>query len=919
MLFSSVLFPPSGQFWTHAAAHLIQLRKRATEAEDNASAALDFSACRVIVPAYAHARLLTQALTDALGQNIILPRINTLSAWLALQPPCDQRTAPMGEGERLMALYAQLRENAWLKKLFSARKNTDLLPLAQTLIALSDELTESLLPHVLQHGPSAGDPLQQVWLQALAELPAPARQLLSDEAELVWQIWKSQLDSHDAVSVRLRQMVALAGRAPDPLVWINPVRPENGDRLFLTAYARKQPVCVISLDWRATAVAPLYARAWKEMLDNDPASLAPQALPALLPNRVSTLVADNLELEAQLASQTIIQWLQQGKASIALIAQDRVVARRIRALLERAHIHVADETGWKLSTTRAASALAAWFEVIVSYADTVALLDFVKSPFFMPHSMHTWEEKSARVMALEMVLLKGNVMGGWDAIMAALESLPECLGLCAHLKAHAALYARRKTIDEWLTLTRHSLDEFGITACWQQDTAGLQVLHLLEKLQVECTASADTFSLPEWRIFMNLQLESAAFQADRHDRRVVMLPLNGARLRRFDAVLMAGCDAAHLPSPPEEVLFFTNAVRRECGLITREQRQQQQLRDLTELLSSSSEVVLSWQRQQRGEDNPASPWIQRLNLCLQQNGLPALAASQAALRMETLQAIITHQPAPTAAALTPKTLSASGYNSFIACPYQFFATRMLGLSTLDALSDMPEKRDYGGWLHAILKTYHDTLAHRPDLLSSQSQTASLCTLLGDISATLFNRILKTNPTALGFSRRWEKVIPAYVEWSQRYAESGWQFEMGEVWLETDLVWDEGQVVLRGQIDRIDRNDAGEHAVLDYKTSQKSALNKKLQQADDQQLPFYGLLAESNRTTITAAHYVALEKTGEKIDQVSATDYLDWKNELRSAIVNNLGAIQQGARLPAQGTTQVCQYCQVRGLCRKGAW
>ena len=63
-------------------------------------------------------------------------------------------------------------------------------------------------------------------------------------------------------------------------------------------------------------------------------------------------------------------------------------------------------------------------------------------------------------------------------------------------------------------------------------------------------------------------------------------------------------------------------------------------------------------------------------------------------------------PAPAAPALLPRKLSASGYTSLVACPYQFFATRMLGLSGLEELSEQLEKRDYGDWLHQILHLYH---------------------------------------------------------------------------------------------------------------------------------------------------------------------------------------------------------------------
>ena len=63
----------------------------------------------------------------------------TLDNWLEQQPP-DVAGSAATPSERLMALYASLRETPWLKKLFAARRNTDLMPLAQTLIGLGDDL-----------------------------------------------------------------------------------------------------------------------------------------------------------------------------------------------------------------------------------------------------------------------------------------------------------------------------------------------------------------------------------------------------------------------------------------------------------------------------------------------------------------------------------------------------------------------------------------------------------------------------------------------------------------------------------------------------------------------------------------------------------------------------------------------------------
>jgi len=929
MTLNPVLFPPSDQFWQRCAHYLVSALESGGDFEVAGVARMspvDFSAIRVIVPAFEHAQWLISALEQELGRDFIAPRINTLSGWLALQVPST--VSAVAEGERLMVLYAQLREHAWLKKLFSARRSTDLLPLAQTLLTLSDELTEAMLPQVLSNV------AERTWHDALAQLPLPAQRMLSDEAQLVWRIWTSQLDERDAISLHFAQLQQLAQLAPDPLLWINPVEPTQLELEFLTRYAHHNVVQTIGLDWRAGAVDARFSHAWHELLEPDPHAVQEHAAPinsALQHHRITTLAADSLEQEAQSGAQIIFEWLQQGKSSIALIAQDRVVARRIRALLQRANVYVSDETGWKLSTTRAAAALTAWFEVVVTRADTVMLLDLLKSPFLIPCpepdpavdvSHPVWADS---IMMIEMALLRANVVGGWESIEWALASVPAGLELITRMKYAASQFSGQKKLTDWLKQTREAMQQLGMETALQRDLAGDQVVQLLDQLANDCQYMAELFSLAEWRAFLNLQLESTAFYEDKQDQRVVMLPLNGARLRSFDAVLMAGCDAAHLPSQPKEMLFFTNAVRRECGLLTREQRQRQQLRDFTALLSSNPEVVLSWQGQQRNEYNPVSPWIARLNLTLQcgadaNHGLESrqLPAHSVSLSRKMVMAIEPRQPHPAAPALQPKTLSASGLTSLLACPYQFFSARMLGLSSLDTLSDMPEKRDYGDWLHAILKTYHDTLKNHVPPIRPDDQEA----LLRTISQDAFAEILQKSPAALGYSVRWEKAISAYIAWSQRYAAQGWQFDQGEIWLEKKLSWgveDESQILLRGQIDRLDKNAAGEYAVLDYKTRSVSALNKKLAQSEDQQLSFYGLLAASDATPIVAAHYVALEPERDKVGDAPAPDFAVWTTQVQQTIIMIMSAIGQGQPLVAQGVEEVCQYCEVRGLCRKGAW
>ena len=913
MLLPTLKLAPDTTFWCAAARGLVaalpSLRPPSFASVHEPHAA-DLSGVRVVVPTFAHGHLLRSALGDILGRNFTPPRICTMASWLDLQPPGDEdvrATAATGN-ERVMLLYAALRQHAWLKKLFGARRNTDLLPLAQTLLALADELTAAMLP-AMQSQPQE---VEDRWEAALAQLPPSARSVLSEEAQLVWSVWKTQLDAADPGAVKFARTLRLAAGANTPLVWVAPAEPDACTNAFLQAWGARAPVLPVLLDWREAALPVRFVQAWPEIVvaheaaqDTDP------ALPVLLVRPTGTTglalsPAASLEDEAQRGAQTVVDWLAQGKAAIAVVAQDRVVARRIRALLQRAQVMVADETGWKLSTTRAAAALAAWFDVVSSRAESTVLLDFLKSPFLEAGAQS--DEQAELVMTIELALRRANIAGGWRTVVAAVPIGPAHAWL-QQLADHAGAFRGRRTIDQWLAQTHSALNALGIAAAWADDAAGAQMLVMLAAIGNDCATLEQDFSFAEWRAYVGMQMEAASFVAPMSDRRVVMLPLNGTHLRSFDAVLVVGADATHLPSVSAETLFFANAVRRELGLATRESRQLQQLRDFAEMLAFNATVVLSWQAHRDGEPNPVSHWISRLTLALARSDAPALAVHAAGLTMRRLQASPAQMPAPAAPGALPVKLSASGHASLVACPYQFFATRMLGLAGLDELSGQLEKRDYGDWLHQILHRYHVGLREQAIAAAGRAD------FLQAVTQEVFDLALVKSGAALGYFDRWQKAIPAYLAWADAREAAGWTFVTGEEWRQQPLRWGAGEILLQGRVDRIDCNVEGEFVVLDYKTSNLPALKKRLTENEDHQLAFYGLLS----TPTSGASYVALEPTRDQINTVDVADYPAATAQLQRQLIDTFGAIAKGAPLRASGVASVCQYCDVRGLCRKGAW
>jgi len=907
-------------------------------------------AATIVVPTAAQipgVRSALHASAQAAGSPRLLPRIVTLGHWLLDLPPEPGLPVARTALARLLAVQQALKTQAWLREALGAQDDAALWGVAQVLVTVSDELSQRwlTLDAADSDAQDRPDALEAALAEALERTYAQlSERFLGTESRIVLTFWRLLSGAADPIPVRLRAMRRLLDALRGPVVWMGPTDPEAVDLDFLQRASERVPVLSIGYDWNVpqtvSAAAPathaefrdLLLHAWPECAT--PAEAAPDDVSdAQLPAPVLHIAgAARFEDEAAFAAHTLVDWLNAGRRSLALVAQDRIVARRVRALLARVNVPVRDETGWKLSTTRAAAALMRWADVVQGDGDTAALLDFIKSPFCL-RDAESGSTTPAWVAELERRVRRHNVTGGWgrlrrlvaDRQPAEADSgdgqpqtsrLADRLGLLAD---EAALWRRagNATLDAWVTLLSGTLDRLHMRSGLQHDDAGRQLLDWIDRLRTSVHGSAEAgarFSLTEWRALLSMLLESAVFSepAPPADRRVVILPLNGARMRRFDGVVVVGCDDAQLPSAQPEWLFFSNDVRRELGLPDRAQRFAQQARDLAEVLLNQPEVVLTWQRHGgRGEPHRLSGWLERLQRRLAVAGeridTPVVLPNLQTTRQPT------DMPAPAAPALVPSTLSAAAYNSLRRCPYQFFVGRMLRLGELEEVSDELEKRDIGEILHAILHRFHRQLLEAPVY-----DPAQRLALLQTITDALFGPLLAEDGNALRFYRRWQGVMPSYLAWQAAREADGWRFEAGEVDAETSITLPgERPLRLRGRIDRIDTHDEHGVAVLDYKTQSPMVLARRAKTPfEDCQLPFYGVLD----ARADAGGWVSLdgEARGDKRDTVlpDFTQVVDW---LLEQMQKDMTALAAGAPLPAFGDESACRYCAARGLCRKGYW
>jgi ATP-dependent helicase/nuclease subunit B len=833
----------------------------------------DLRGATILLPNYHVAQPLAQALMRAAQVSaLLLPRMVTLDEW-AMQIPLDTPTTT--DSQRHALLYQQLRKQQWFEQ-------SDLWSMTRELLTLFDELTYSL-DELTDNADAFAAAVQQAYR-------ARQNSALQLEARLVFELWHAMQSGAELDEARAYQqrLAKLAIQADQPLFVLRASDWDALEQHFLDEYAQHAEVTVF--DIREMGVPGLQN-------------------PPPLKGKLRFFAANSLEQEARAAAMQVRLWLQQGKRDIAIVAQDRVAARRMRALLERAEVLVQDETGWTYSTLSVSTVLDRWLTALQSDFYHHDLLDLLKSPFIFADM--TAGERKAAVYQLEQVLRKQGVVAGLEKFIALVAHETSLHQPLARLRQAAALLGQAKqlTLSNWLLALNESLNVLGIDKGLQQDDAGTKLLAALSAWQQELSGDAGRYRFTEWRRWLAQQLDTETYQDTGIESPVRLTHLAATRWRGFDAVLLLGCDAEHLPSVADGGRWFNDAVRSSLNLPTRATHAARQRDDLLALLALNDCVLVTWQKDRNGEEILLSPYLQMLRDRHQMEqgndlGDDELAGFLAAEDARTVDLPQGNQPAPSAASGTPESISTSAYNSLVACPYQFYSSYILRLNELDEVQEAIEKRDYGIRVHDILRRFHERYPRVSDHAAGEMESE-----LRRISEQVFADLLQQDFAARAWLARWYKCMPAYLEWQAQNEADGWRYSGAESGFDLAL---EG-VNLRGRIDRMDDREQ-EKRVFDYKTQNDQSLRNKLKEAgEDVQLACYARATEAEQ-----AAFVSIDNG--KVKSVAPTHDVVQLARLNAGRLEHLMArIRDGAGMPANGIDQACMYCEMRGVCRKGEW
>ena len=924
-----------------------------------------------------------------------LPQVMSFNDWLEAAPGAWKLPKKQTDLERWLSVYATLRKHKQLQSWFKAETEAGSWGLAQAIIAACDTLSNSIAPSLQQellklisNQEELAAQNTQSWIETLEPLldrtigqayPVLARKVVDQEAQVLLTFWRYITSPSDpafrkqfamAAHLEAAKKTSEASAKPfntRPLIWVETADPTPIDKQliqgYLADYAQFAPAVEVTMNWESVA---LWAEAFSAQIpEEQKLQIIQTNIRNAHPEHWHLIAAKRFEELAWATAKTIEQQLIGGKTNIALVAQDRLVARRARALLARLgpSLKIQDETGWKLSTTRAAAALNSWLELLRAPSEgpsAADLLEFLQNPFLdlgkclNSNIARDAESLNGLVAQLEDILIASQAKSGWETFHMAIE------GSVAHGSAAPnpllleLLQSIRGRLNRWRGVKINcalahqylmdDLIEMGMTQGLEKDSAGKQLLELLETFDFDVEHQQITMRLNEWLSLLKTVIEESSYEEKGVSAAATLsvLPLSSTRFREFESVVMVGCDEQQLPAFSEPPLFFSDTLNRLLGGSSIEAQFIQQARDLSQLLISFSSVDLLWQSKSKsGEPLRPSAWIQRLQIDLpnwQPQNASTLFAPRTGMANPSRMAIATlDSDLP-----MPVSMSPSAYKALRDCPYRYYVRSLLGLRKLKGFEEGFDASLAGQTLHKILRNFYHAMKSE-----AQKSTTPITTdlevrrvwmqdQLTLISEQVFKRLIEGDARVLGVLRDWQKQIPSFIQWQLDREAQGWQFYDAEVKVGfdlpfTDIDGNERHIRIEGYADRFDVSihDPKAASVIDYKNQSLTKVEWRSEVVlDDPQLLIYARASNEGKKipgrVVNAAEWVALKadvkKKGDGAERsVVIAEMPDLMQEFSEQITNDVQSLWSGEPLKAFAPDSVCQYCEARGICRKGMW
>lgn len=294
-----------------------------------------------------------------------------------------------------------------------------------------------------------------------------------------------------------------------------------------------------------------------------------------------------------------------------------------------------------------------------------------------------------------------------------------------------------------------------------------------------------------------------------------------------------------------------------------------------------------------------------------------------------------------------ESFSVTGIETYLACPYQYYASKVLELGSPERDGLEPGGDARGHFVHDVLRKLVDV--HREDYAAALKNEARLADFLETARvlardlAAVFDGFSGFDPFVIeGETSRAERAIanlirfeaeefrkgskvtlPAHAEWTLRDAAGG----------KFSLMTPVGRITLTGRVDRVDYSEeAGCFSIIDYKTGNPPSTTD-LNEARSVQLPLYLMAVGESlypRAKPSGAFYYRLKDrkigggamkgssdaklTARTRFKPTGTEWENLKERVRAAVGTAASGIREGHFDASPANPATCGFCDYRRVC-----
>ncbi|MBR2136712.1 MAG: PD-(D/E)XK nuclease family protein [Alphaproteobacteria bacterium] len=555
---------------------------------------------------------------------------------------------------------------------------------------------------------------------------------------------------------------------------------------------------------------------------------------------------DDLRQEAQAIALIIRETLETPEKTVALIATDRNLSRRVVSELRRWDIIADDSAGQPLGLTPIGIYLRLIINVLSENYSQNSLLNLMKHPFTA--CAKSYAEFNLLTRRLELAWRKDqepdetlqSLLSYIKNEFAELQNLYENprINIKDFFSAHMRLAE---------TLAQTDIKS-GDKIIWKNDSGSCAADFVSDFLST-CTI-LDSIPTNDYQSFFDrlLMEKNVRIRYGMHPRVKILGPIE-ARLLQFDVTIIGEVNEGSWPQLPQADMWMSRPMKKDFGLPLPEKNIGIAAADFAHLLNGKH-VFLTRAERIDGTPTSKSRWWLRMETVLSALSADNLQKTadlydqkysrwvrhweRSALPLQTISA---PHPCPPIS-MRPRQLSASNIENLMRDPYIIFAKYILHLYPLNAIDRPQDNRDFGNIFHQLIEEFNNQYPH--DYPPNAEQ------ILLQMSENALTKSAVSEDIAAFWRPKLAKMIHWIVQTEQNYRRDILMVH-NEISGQMKFSAPNGDFYVTAKADRIDETKTGTFNILDYKTGRVRTISE-IVSGMAPQLSIEGLIAESGGFT-----------------------------------------------------------------------